>query len=122
MESRAILAERPVHPLLAFFPLGLFAASLVTDLIRVFSLNGNWSMASYYMIGAGVISSLLVAVFGSVDWMSIPVPTRAKSREMWRLLARLAGAALSAASWMLRRPTPADPPMEALVLSAMAVV
>src|SRR3954451_14593433 len=90
MESRAILAERPVHPLLAFFPLGLFAASLVMDLIRVFSLDGNWSITSYYMIGAGVIGALLAAVFGFVDWMSIPVPTRAKSMGMWRLLARVA--------------------------------
>jgi uncharacterized membrane protein len=122
MESKAKLAGHPVHPMLVVFPLGLLATSLIFDLIRVFSTNGNWSIASHYMIGAGVIGGLLAAVFGFIDWMAIPSGTRAKAIGTWHGLGNVVVIGLFVASWILRRPTPADPPVQALVLSAAAVV
>ena len=85
--------------------LGLFATSLIFDLIRLFSTNGVWSVVSEYLIGAGVIGGLLAAFFGSVDRIANVVVT-----------------GMFMASWLLRLATPADPPAGALILSAFAVV
>src|SRR3954447_1469180 len=105
MESKAKLAGHPIHPMLVVFPLGLFATSLIFDLIRLFSTNGVWSVVSEYLIGAGVIGGLLAAFFGSVDRIANVVVT-----------------GMFMASWLLRLATPADPPAGALILSAFAVV
>jgi uncharacterized membrane protein len=122
MESKAKLAGHPVHPMLVVFPLGLLATSLIFDLIRVFSTNGNWSIASHYMIGAGVIGGVAAAAFGFIDWMAIPARTRAKAIGLWHAILNVMVIGLFTASWILRRPSPADPPVQALVLSAGAVV
>src|SRR5205823_4388799 len=34
---------------------------------------------AFYMIGAGILTGLLAAIFGFVDWLAIPKNTRAKS-------------------------------------------
>jgi uncharacterized membrane protein len=122
MESKAKLAGHPIHPMLVVFPLGLFATSLIFDLVRLFSTNGIWSVVSEYMIGAGIVGGLLAAVFGTVDWVAIPQNTRAKAIGLWHGAGNVLVTGLFVASWLLRRPSPADPPAAALILSAIAVV
>lgn len=78
MRSHAVLAGHPIHQQLVVFPLGLLATAVIFDAIhRVTEVEG-WGVASYYMIGAGVIGGLLAAVFGWIDWFAIPSDTRAK--------------------------------------------
>jgi uncharacterized membrane protein len=108
--------------MLVVFPLGLFATSLIFDLIRLFSTNGTWSVVSEYMIGAGIVGGLLAAVFGTVDWVAIPQNTRAKNIGLWHGAGNVLVTGLFVASWLLRRPAPADPPPAAMILSAIAVV
>jgi len=122
MESKAKLAGHPIHPMLVVFPLGLFATSLIFDLIRLFSTNGIWSVVSEYMIGAGIIGGLIAAVIGTIDWVAIPQNTRAKNIGLWHGSGNVVVTGLFVASWLLRRPTPADPPAVAMILSAVAVV
>src|SRR5688572_33511401 len=78
MESRAKLFGHPIHQMLIVFPLGLLATALVFDVVQLVSGNGFWSELSYWMIAAGVISGLVAAPFGLVDWLAIPWRTRAK--------------------------------------------
>jgi len=122
MESKAKLAGHPIHPMLVVFPLGLLATSMIFDIIRQFSTNGTWSVASFYMIGAGVIGGLLAAAFGAVDWAAIPPNTRAKAIGFWHGLGNIVVVMLFVASWLLRRSTPEDPPVAALLLSGIAVL
>jgi len=122
MESKAKVAGHPIHPMLVVFPLGLFATSLIFDLIRLFSTNGIWSVVSEYMIGAGIIGGLIAAVFGTIDWVAIPQNTRAKNIGLWHGGGNVVVTGLFVASWLLRRSTPADPPAAAMILSAVAVV
>jgi uncharacterized membrane protein len=122
MESKAKLAGHPVHPMLVVFPLGLFATSLIFDLIWLFASSGVWSLVSEYMIGAGIVGGLLAAVFGTIDWVAIPRNTRAKTIGLWHGGGNVVVTAMFVASWLLRRPTPADPPAAAMILSAIGVV
>ncbi|MFL5262798.1 MAG: DUF2231 domain-containing protein [Anaeromyxobacteraceae bacterium] len=122
MESKAKLAGHPIHPMLVAFPLGLFATSLVFDLIHLASGGERWGWTSFYMIGAGIVGALLAAVFGLVDWLAIPRGTRA-----WRVgaihgLGNLAVVGLFIASWGLRYGDPGRAGGGAVVLSVVAVL
>jgi uncharacterized membrane protein len=117
MESRAKLFGHPIHPMLIVFPLGLLAMALIFDVIHLSTGNGYWSEVSYWMIAAGIISGLVAAPFGLIDWLGIPTGTRAKRIGAWHGGGNLIVVLLYAASWWLRRPAPQEPMMFAYVLS-----
>jgi uncharacterized membrane protein len=63
--------------MLIVFPLGLLATSIIFDITHLATHNGRWADISYWMIIAGVISGLLAAVFGLIDYLAVPRGTRA---------------------------------------------
>lgn len=117
MESRAKLFGHPIHQMLIVFPLGLLAMALIFDIIHLASGNGYWSEIAYWMIAAGVISGLVAAPFGLIDWLAIPAGTRAKRIGALHGGGNLVVVVLYAASWLLRRGAPQEPMMIAYVLS-----
>jgi uncharacterized membrane protein len=46
MESRTKLFGHAIHPTLIVFPLGLFTAAVIFDLIRLFGGSGEWGFLS----------------------------------------------------------------------------
>jgi uncharacterized membrane protein len=77
MQSKTTLFGHPVHQMLIVFPLGLLAMATIFDAIRLGTGSSALAITSYYMIAAGVISGLVAAVFGLIDWLAIPGNTRA---------------------------------------------
>jgi uncharacterized membrane protein len=122
MESKAKFLGHPVHPMLIVFPLGLLATAVLFDIIALIRHLGTMFLASYWMIGVGVIMGLLASVFGLIDWLAIPANTRAKSVGLWHGLGNGLVAALFAISWILRRPMPDQPSGPALTLSFLALL
>jgi uncharacterized membrane protein len=78
MESRAKLLGHPIHPMLIVLPLGLFVTAVVFDALYLARGSITFGVVAYWNIAAGVIGGLLAAVFGLIDWISIPNGTRAK--------------------------------------------
>ena len=117
MESRAKLFGHPIHQMLIVFPLGLLAMSVIFDLISIGMGDGYWSEISFWMIAAGVVTGLLAAPFGFIDWLSIPGGTRAKRIGAVHGLGNVLIVLLFVVSWWLRRPVPQQPPVLALALS-----
>ena len=117
MESRAKLFGHPIHPMLIVFPLGLLAMALIFDIIHLVTAQGYWSEIAYWMMAAGVISGLLAAPFGLVDWLAIPAGTRAKRIGAWHGGGNVIVLLMFAVSWWLRRGAPQEPMMLAYVLS-----
>jgi uncharacterized membrane protein len=115
MESRVKLAGHPVHQMLIVFPLGLLATAVVFDVIYLVTDNTLWTQAAFYMIGAGVITGLVAAVPGVVDWLAIPRGTRAKRIGLIHGVGNVIVVTLFALSWYLRRDQPAAPPTGAVV-------
>jgi uncharacterized membrane protein len=75
----------------------------------------TWTVAAFYMIGAGVIVGLVAAVPGAVDWLAIPRGTRAKRIGLIHGVGNVIVVTLFALSWFLRWENPGAPPTEAVV-------
>jgi uncharacterized membrane protein len=117
MESRAKLFGHPIHQMLIVFPLGLLATALLFDVVQLVTGNGFWSELSYWMIAAGVISGLVAAPFGLVDWLAIPWRTRAKRIGAVHGGGNVLVVALYGISWLMRTGNPAAPQTAALVMA-----
>jgi uncharacterized membrane protein len=122
MESRAKLAGHPIHPMLIVFPLGLLGMAVIFDIIYLVTNNSTWTQVAYYNIGAGIITGLLAAIFGFIDWLAIPQRTRAKRIGLVHGLGNVVVVALFAVSWLLRRPNPAAPSTQAVVAGLVGLV
>gem|GEM_PF-2476785 len=109
MEAKAKLLGHPIHQMLIVFPLGLLATSLFFDIAYLITNRGELARVAYWMIFAGVISALVAAVFGLVDWLGIPSGTRAKAIGAWHGSGNVIVAALFAVSWWVRRGDPSTP-------------
>jgi uncharacterized membrane protein len=120
MESRAKLFGHPIHQMLIVLPLGVLAMSLVFDLVARVAEQPKLHEAAFYMIAAGVVSGLLAAVFGFIDFLGIEKGTRAKRIGTLHGVGNVIVVALFAASWFLRREDPAHPAVLAIALSAAA--
>ena len=117
MESRAKLFGHPIHQMLIVFPLGLLATALAFDALALAAGTGYWSEIAYWMIAAGVVTGLVAAPFGLVDWLAIPRGTRAKRVGALHGLGNVIVLALYASGWLLRSDAPHSPGSTALILS-----
>jgi len=117
MESRAKLLGHPIHQMLIVFPLGLLAMAVIFDLLAIGMSQGYWSEVGFWMIAAGVITGLLSAPFGFIDWLAIPSGTRAKRIGAVHGIGNVVVVLLFAGSWLMRRDAPAAPETLALLLS-----
>ncbi len=116
MESRAKAAGHPIHQQLIVFPLGLLATAVVFDVLRFATGNDDFSVASYYMIAAGILTGLLAAVFGAIDYVAIPAGTRARRVGALHGVGNVVVVVLFAASWWLRTGNVPDPGLPPIVL------
>jgi uncharacterized membrane protein len=117
MESKAKLLGHPIHQQLVVFPLGLLASAVIFDLIAFGTAKSSFTQAAFYMIGAGIVTGLLAAVFGLIDWLAIPSLTRAKKIGAVHGIGNVVVVLLFAGSFWLRWKIPAEPPAIAFVCS-----
>ena len=117
MESKAKLFGHPVHQMLIVFPLGLLATALAFDALTLATANGYWSELAYWMIAAGVVTGLLAAPFGFIDWLAIPAGTRAKRIGAVHGAGNVVVVLLYAFSWLTRSGAPAAPPALAYIVA-----
>lgn len=103
MESRTKLLEHPIHQMLIMFPLGLLATAVVSDVIYLIWGNPTFATVAYWMIVAGIISGIIAAPFGTIDWLAIPSRMRAKSVGLWHGVGNVLVLLLFIGSWWLRR-------------------
>jgi uncharacterized membrane protein len=127
MRSRARAMGHSIHPILIVFPLGLFSTAVIFDIIHLINGNPGFPLAAGYAIAVGVIGGLVAAVFGLIDWLAVPVGTRAKRVGLLHGIGFVVVVMLFALSWLLRANngaggTPWQPDAGALVLSFAGVV
>ena len=122
MRAKARLFGHPIHQMLIVFPLGLLGTSLFFDIAHLVNGHPQWGMIAYWMIVAGIISGLVAAPFGLIDWLAIPGGTRAKRIGLLHGGGNVVVLLLFIVSCLLRRDAPGSPETAAIVLSGLAVL
>src|SRR5690554_3958889 len=58
----------PIHPMLIPFPIAFLVSALLTDLAYLFNrTNTFWADASFWLLGAGVVSGILAGLTGAIE-------------------------------------------------------
>ena len=87
METRAVVAEHPVHPMLIPFPIALWIFSLACDLIYLFGFGGPvWKDIALYTMVGGIIGGLAAAIPGYIDYRSLSDPVIARVAQMHMMI------------------------------------
>jgi uncharacterized membrane protein len=99
-QTPAKIAEHPVHPMLVVFPIGLWVAALVFDIIHAATGNALWGTLAFWNIALGIVGALLAAVPGFIDWLDMQ--GRAKRLGTYHMVMNLGGVVVFAVNWILR--------------------
>lgn len=81
MRSTARISSHPIHPMLVAFPIGLWIASWVFDILG--SVRGStylWA-ASFYCAIFGIVGAVLAAVPGAIDWLTVVPPNSSAKKR-----------------------------------------
>ena len=113
MRSKASIKAHPLHPILVSFPIGLWVASLIFDLIAVYSSNNLLWAAGFFCVLAGCIGAALAAIPGVIDLLSV-VPPRSSAKQRGYIHGALNTVALLlfiAVAWQRGGPWPEPEPI-----------
>ena len=87
MQSAAHFKNHPIHPMLIPFPIAFLIGGTVADFVGTIGHRAGWSIGASYLLIAGVVTALLAAVPGAVDYFR-SVPPKSSGRKA-RLSTRL---------------------------------
>jgi uncharacterized membrane protein len=91
-----------VHPVLIVFPIGLFGMAFLFDLVGLGSRGTLWPAIAYWNVGAGLVTALIAALFGILDYAAIPASTRASRVGLVHGLMQTFALGLFAVSFVIR--------------------
>lgn len=103
MKSRAALGNHPLHPAVVSLPIGAFFLAFVADVTHALTKNSLFYEIAFFAIGVGIVTALLAAVLGLVDYFGVTMSAAGRRLATIHMLINLSAVALYAISWMLRR-------------------
>jgi uncharacterized membrane protein/nitrite reductase/ring-hydroxylating ferredoxin subunit len=81
MRSKAHIKGHPLHPILVSFPISLLTGALLLDIFAFFTGDENFLRAAVYSETGGLISAVIAAVPGIIDYYhTVPPESSAKKR------------------------------------------
>ena len=87
--------KHPLHPALVHFPIGLFALSLLLDILRAaMGESAVLSAGAYYAMLGGVAAAIAAALAGFADWVDIRADHPAKRTATIHMTLNLGAVAL----------------------------
>lgn len=123
MRSAASFKGHPIHPMLIPLPIGFFLGALGFDLAGVLRGTPSLWTTGAYLAAAGVVTALLAAVPGAIDYFrTVPPGSSGKRRATKHALVNVSATVLFAAGWFLRGGAAAEPGVLVLGLEAVGVV
>lgn len=102
MRGKATALGHSIHPMVIVFPLALLVLSPVSDIVGAITHDAFWLRAAFWLAFLGVISAVVAAVPGFIDWLAVPGGTRAKRVGVIHLAVNLTAVALFVISVILR--------------------
>ncbi len=70
IESTAAVARHPLHPMLVPLPIAAFIFALIADIAWLKTGRPFWGEASHWLLLTGVITGLVAAIPGIVDYLA----------------------------------------------------
>lgn len=81
MRSKAHLKSHPIHPMLIPFPLAMFTATVLFDIVALLFNKEAFAITAYYVQIVGVAFALIAAIPGIIDYVyTVPPDSSAKKR------------------------------------------
>jgi uncharacterized membrane protein len=99
-QTRARIARHPIHPMLVVFPIGLWVAALVFDIVHAFTGNPLWRTLAFWNIAGGIVGALAAAVPGLIDYSEMQ--GRARRIANYHMIMNFGVTGLFAVNWLLR--------------------
>lgn len=119
MKSTAQIKGHPIHPILVTFPVAFFTGTLIFDILALANSRYDFAFAASCMQITGVVSALLAAVPGIIDYFfTVPPNSSGKKRATQHGLLNVLNVVIFFAAWLLKRNLAAP----AAVILAMEVV
>ena len=103
MRSRAALGTHPLHPAMVPLPIGAFFLALVADVTHAVTKNPFFYDTAVFAIGVGIVTALLAAVLGLVDYFGVNMSTAGRRLATIHLSINVVAVVLYAISWLMRR-------------------
>jgi uncharacterized membrane protein/nitrite reductase/ring-hydroxylating ferredoxin subunit len=124
MRSKARMPDgEPIHPLLVHFPIAFLTGAFVFDLGGVVLDRPAWWQVGGYLGAAGVVTAVLAAVPGFIDYLrTVPPRSSGRTRATWHLALNLTAVALFAVAWFLRGAPAVQPDVALLALEGVGLV
>ena len=109
MASRASIARHPIHPALVALPIGMLIFAFICDVAYHAGTHAPfWKDAAFYAMAAGVVSALVAAVPGFIDYATI-VDRKVRNIATTHMALNLTVVVLYAISlWMRTQRAPQD--------------
>ncbi|RXF72474.1 DUF2231 domain-containing protein [Arcticibacter tournemirensis] len=121
MKSKAHIKTHPLHPILISFPVAFLSGTLLFDLLAVITGNMSLWQVGGYLEFAGVISAVVAAVPGVIDFKyTVPPGSSAKKRAARHGLMNSAMLIVFLAAYILRNNESAG--LSILALEAVGTV
>lgn len=123
MRSKAHFQGHPLHPALVHFPLAFLIGAFGFDLAgQLLAQPALWTTGAY-LAAAGVVTALLAALPGFLDYfLTVPPDSSAKRRATLHMIVNLAAVALFAAAWLLRGSVSAEPGTTVLLAEGLGTL
>ena len=64
----ARIVDHPIHTMLAQIPFTCFVGTLITDIVYAMNADMQWSNFSDWLLTIGLLVSVLVVIFGLIDF------------------------------------------------------
>lgn len=103
MRSKAAIFGHPIHLMLIQLPIGLLVGSVAGDVLYLLTdRNEMWDHFAFWAAVFGVITALVAALPGFVDYFAVAVKTDARGMATAHMLLNLTTVVLFAVSILLR--------------------
>jgi nitrite reductase/ring-hydroxylating ferredoxin subunit/uncharacterized membrane protein len=122
MRSRASYKGHPIHPALIPFPFAFLYGAFFFDLGGHLSGRPSWWMTGAYLSLVGVVTALVAAIPGFIDYLgTVPPNSSGKRRATKHMIVNLAAVALFAFAWAIRGQPEAAPGFPVLALEGLGL-
>jgi uncharacterized membrane protein len=106
MKSTARIGEHPLHPMLIPYPFALLSSACAFDAAARGMRRREWAQTADHLVSAGLISALVAATPGIVDYFgTVPPRSRTRATATRHALFNLSALACFALARTRRRPT-----------------